>query len=146
MPRFSAATLSIQSDTDLASAVEAILGLAPDSIHEKGDVRTDRRGRELSPYKYSVWSYSPPKESIDPADDSGFAALRALVKDIRGCADGLAKLRPRYLTAIRWSGEVSAQGNFVIDANLMVDLGLLGCEFWGTAHQEFDPDLDDLAE
>ncbi|WP_309615415.1 DUF4279 domain-containing protein [Salinibacterium sp.] len=142
MARWSIATLSIYSDTGTSAHVSAMLGLVPKSTHEKGD-RHIGKTQEFAPYKRSMWSYEPDKSKIEPNDTTGFAALRALVADIRDLSGPLAALRPRYDTIIRWSGEVSAQGGFEIEAKLMADLGTLGCDLYGTAYTEFASEADD---
>ena len=141
MARWSKATLSIYSDTGLAAHVSEALGLVPDSAHEKGDRRVGKT-REYAPYKTSSWHYEPDASKIDPDDSTGFAALRMLVADIRHLADALAGLRPEYDTIVRWSGEVSVQGNFVIEPELLADLGALGCYLHGTAYTEFDSEVE----
>ncbi|CAN5236173.1 hypothetical protein BH09ACT5_BH09ACT5_10980 [soil metagenome] len=141
MARWSAATLSIYSDTGLAAHVSEALGLVPRSAHEKGDRRVGK-SREYAPYKSSGWHYEPDASKIEPDDTTGFAALRALVADIRHLSGALASLRPEYATIVRWSGEVSVQGNFVMEPELLADLGALGCQFYGTAYTEFDSDAE----
>ncbi len=138
--RFSRATLSVFSETHRAADVGGVLGLEAELSVEKGERRTGRNGLEYRPHQQSGWHYSPDYSRLDPDDDSGFAALRLLLDDLHGKADLVASLRPRYLTAIRWSGDTgSTQGNFTMSADLLVDLGALGCEFWGTV-------WDDMSE
>ncbi len=139
MARWSKATLAIYSDTGTAARVTDVLGLVPHSAHEKGERRIKKTG-EYPPYKKSTWIYEPDESAIQKHDLTGFAALRALVADIRHLAEALGSLRPEYDTQIRWSGEVSVQGNFEIEAELLAALGVLGCTFVGTAHTEFDED------
>lgn len=136
MKRWNRATLSLYSDTALASRVSAELGLTPSSMHEKGDRRLSTSGREYPPYPASAWHFHADPSKFDPEDVSSVSSLHALVDEVRGCADALARLRPEYRTVIRWSAEVSLQGNFVIPSHLMIDLGLLGCEFYGTTYAE----------
>ena len=144
--RFSRATLSIYSDTHPASEVTAILGLTPTKTWEKDDRRFGLSGREYPAHTQSGWSYDPDDSQQDPADDSGFASLRLLVADLRDKRDAIASLRPRYQTVIRWSGDSgSTQGNFVVTADLIVDLGLLGCEFWGTLYGDMEAEAGDSA-
>jgi len=127
----SRATLAIYSATGRASRVSEILGLAPTSVIEKDDIRA-RHGIDHAPFKRSGWFYEPSESKLDPDDSTGFAALRALVADIRHLSSRLATLRPEYDTVIRWKGEVSVLGEFAIDADLLGDLGQLGCELRGT--------------
>ncbi len=137
MARWSKATLSIYSDTGTSAHVTEVLGLVPESSNEKGDRRI-RKTREYAPYAQSTWHYEHDESLTEDDDETGFAALRALVADIRHLSDALATLRPEYKTVIRWSGEVSVQGNFVIESELLADLGALGCELFGTAYTESD--------
>jgi hypothetical protein len=133
--RYSHASLCIFSNTGTAEHVTEVLGLVPKESHEKGERRLGREGREYAPHASSMWVYGPdPSRVVD--DDSGVAALRALLDDVKGIVGSLATLRPDYRTIIRWSGEVSLQGNFVIDSGMIVALGELGCEFFGTAYPE----------
>ena len=136
MSSYNNASLAVYSESAPASEVTDVLGLSPATIHEKGDRRRGNDGREYAPFSTSVWIYRADESLIDPDDDSGFAALRALVAVLHDRAGALASLRLEYQTVIWWSGNVSPQGNFVIDADLIVDLGLLGCEFYGTAYPE----------
>lgn len=53
--------------------------------------------------------------------------------DIRHLSGRLAALRPEYDTVIRLGGEVSSQGDFVIESDLVAELGLLRCDLYGTA-------------
>ena len=129
----SKATLAIYSVTGTASHVTEVLGLTPTSAIEKHDIRV-RHGREHAPFKRSGWFYEPDESKLDPDDPTGFAALRALVADIRHLSSRLATLRPEYDTVIRWKGEASLLGEFAIDADLLGELGQLGCELRGTVY------------
>lgn len=140
MARWSKATLAIYSDSGTAANVTEVLGLTPKSAHEKGDRRIGKTG-EYPPYKQSTWIYESDASKIDLDDSTGFAAVRALVADIRHLSGELAALRPEYDTQIRWSGEISSQGNFVIEAELLAELGALGCDFLGTAYHKIEEDV-----
>ena len=141
MTRISSASLSIYSDTHKASDVSAIMGLEPSTLWEKGDRRIDtKREREYKPRTQSGWHFDADSSLNDPADDSGFAALRVLLTDLANKSAALGSLRPHYRTVIRWIGETgTTQGNFAMDADLIVAMGALGCEFWGTIIED-DPD------
>jgi len=137
MTRMSIASLGIYSATHRAEDVTAILGLEPTKMHERGDIRVGKTRRKFAPYRTSAWVFDAGKDKTnDPNDDSGFAAVTVLLDAIGDRGDALAQLRPHYTTAIRWTGEVSPQGNFVIDGELMTRLGRLGCHFYGSAFNE----------
>lgn len=139
MTAFSRSTLSIYSETHPASAISAVLGLEPSALHERGDRRIGRNGREYGPYATSSWHYDL-NNPVDVDDATGTCSLRALVEAISDRADALSSLRPNYTTAIRWSADVrSDQGNFEIPGDLMIALGLLGCDLYGTVYPDESP-------
>jgi hypothetical protein len=144
MPRYNISSLALYSESGGHERVTEVLGLEPKRTRNKGDRKTGKDGRQYSPVRHSVWIYDPPESEVDPNDDSGFATLRALVNAVRDRADALASLRPEYRTVIWWSGEVSPQGNFAIDADIVVGLGLLGCEFYGSVSLEEIPDEEEV--
>lgn len=139
MPRYNTSSLALYSETGGPEKVTEVLDLRPHLTRVKGDRKTGRDGRQYSPVRHSVWIYDAPKFDAYPDDDSGFSTLRALVDAVRDRADALASLRPEYRTVIWWSGEVSPQGNFAMDADIVVGLGLLGCEFYGSVSLEEIP-------
>lgn len=138
---FSAATLAVYSDTHPAAAVSAVLGIEPARMFEIGDEnRSPKTGRLYGFRKHSAWLYSS-ADAHEGAD--GFTALRELLAnlgDLAALGAALATLRPHYRTVVRWSGTVSAQGNFELEASVIADLAQLGCDLYGTAHHE---DLDE---
>lgn len=136
--------MSLYSDTHPAAAVSAVLGLEPTKLHEIGDEnRSPKTGRLYGHYKNSAWNYDIPSQT-PPTD--GFTALRELLAnlgDLTALGAALATLRPHYRTVIRWTGTVSPQGNFVLEASVIADLAALGCDLYGSAHYE-DDDTDSL--
>lgn len=140
MPRYNTSSLALYSETGLPEKVTEVLGLQPHLTRNKGDRRTGKNGRQYSPATHSVWLYEAPESDAFPDDDSGFSTLRALIDAVKDRADALASLRPEYQTVIWWRGEVSSQGNFAMDADIVVGLGLLGCEFYGSVWLEEESD------
>lgn len=142
---FSAATLALYSDTHPAAAVSAVLGLEPSKLHESGgENRGQKTGRLYGHYTSSAWLYDV-AQTTAPTD--GFTALRELLAnlgDLTALGAALATLRPHYRTVIRCSGTVSSQGNFELEASVIADLALLGCDLYGSAHYEDDGDTDSL--
>jgi hypothetical protein len=72
----------------------------------------------------------------EPGIDPSFVAVFELLDLIESRGDALARLRPQYSTVIRWSGEVTVQGNFVIPARELARLGALGCDLLGSLSPE----------
>ena len=140
MARHNSSTLALYSETGAPEKVTDVLGLEPHETRNKGDRRTGRNGRKYSPVPHSVWLFHAPESDAFPDDDSGFSTLRALVDAVGDRADALATLRPEYRTVIWWRGEVSSQGNFAMDSDIISGLGLLGCEFYGSVLLEEDSD------
>jgi hypothetical protein len=144
---FSLASLAIYSSTHPAAPLSALLGLTPAKMHEAGDENRSRKtGRLYGHYRHSAWIYDPAGPPAAP-DDDGFSGLRNLLVelgDLDRLGAALATLRPQYRTVIRWSGTVSSQGNFEIEASLIAALARLGCDLYGTAHYEDGDDTDSL--
>lgn len=143
MPRWNRSSLALYSEFGGYERVTEVLGLQPTRTRNKGDRKTGKDGRQYRPSPESVWIYEPSEADVDPHDESGFSTLRALVNSVRDRADALASLRPEYRTVIWWSGEVSPQGNFAMDADIVIGLGLLGCEFYGSVSLEEIADEED---
>jgi len=136
------ATLALYSETHPAAPISAALGLVPTKMHEIGDAnQSPKTGRIYGYYKHSAWIYDLGTHAAAP-DDDGFSALRALLAHLPDIGGALAELRPHYRTVIRWSGTVSSQGNFTIEAELIAALAALGCDLYGSAYDE-DEDEDD---
>lgn len=137
---WSRASLTLHSSTHPASEVDDVLGLTATRMHEKGDRKRNRKtGEEHAPQKLSAWIFEPVMPPVTP-DDGPFTALRVLLEQVGDRGDALAALRPRYSTAIYWSGVVSGQGGFTMEADLIAGLARLGCDLHGAAYSE---DLED---
>jgi len=128
----SKASLSIISETHPAADVSAVLGLEPSRTAEIGD----RKSLSGLPRKYSLWVLDEPsgRGDSDP--------LESLAELLRGKAPALSELRENYTTEIVYGGfSDSGQGSFVFPAGVMADLGVLGCDFLGTAYLD-EPEYD----
>jgi hypothetical protein len=142
-------SLSIYSETGTAADVTAALEIEPTRAEERGT--QSRRNLDLPGLKPlyrvrpdSYWAFDADEALIDPADQTGFGSLRVLMNVFREKAEILAQLRPEYDTVILWSGfSDSWQGGFVLPADLLVDLGHLGCHLYGTAYLEEPDELDE---
>jgi heme-degrading monooxygenase HmoA len=129
---YSKASLSVISETHAAADVTAVLGLEPTTTAEIGD----RKSLSGLPRKYSLWVLDAPSERGDSDP------LESLADLLRGKAPALETLRENYTTEIVYGGfSDSSQGSFVFSANLMAELGALGCDFLGTAYLD-EPDYD----
>jgi hypothetical protein len=136
----SSASLAIYSDTHTAAEVTSTLGIEPTTGGEIGDAKHPPRiGGDGTParqffYNQATWIFDIP-EGQDSDDESGFASVRQLVDAFRDKSQELAQLRINYRTVIWWSGQSdSFQGGFVIPADLLSDLGALGCDLFGTVY------------
>ena len=149
MIRGNRSTLSVYSDVRTAVQITAVLGLEPHLSNETGDpTRAALVGRNLKPeamtYQRAHWSFTADDSMVDAEDETGFSSLRVLIDVFRDRADALASLRPDCETVIWWSGDSdSSQGGFVIPADLLTDLALLGCDLYGTAYLGGEGDDDD---
>lgn len=137
-------TLSIYSDTRAVAEITAALGIEPQNGADVGQpTRAALAGRALAAeymsHQRTSWSFDSGPSFVDGEDDQGVGSLRALVEVFRGKADVLRSLRPECEMVIWWSGDAdSSQGTFVIPADLLADLALLGCEFRGTTFLDDD--------
>lgn len=114
----------------------------PTKTHEIGDAnQSAKTARIYGHFKHSAWVLDVETPPTSPEDD-GFTALRALLEQLPDIGGALAELRPRYRTVIRWSGTVSGQGNFAMEAELIAALAALGCDLYGTAYPEDDEDVE----
>ncbi|CAN5334175.1 hypothetical protein BH09ACT1_BH09ACT1_12810 [soil metagenome] len=145
----SRSSLSVYSELRTAAQITAVLGLEPNDSAEKGEpTRAALAGQKLKPQymtnERAHWSFDADENAADPNDETGFASLRVLIGAIRDSASALASLRPDCETIIWWSGySDSVQGGFVMPADLIADLALLGCDLYGTAYIGEDDDDDD---
>ncbi len=144
----SRSSISIYSDSRSAVEMTKALEIQPHHSNELGDpTRSALAGRVLKPeymtYQRARWSFDADQSLIDPEDETGFGSLRVLVNVFRPRAAALASLRADCETIIWWSGDSdSSQGGFVIPADLLADLAILGCDLYGTAYLDEDGDAD----
>jgi hypothetical protein len=143
----SRSSLSIYSEIRTAKEMTVVLGLTPDISEEMGEpTRAALAGRTLKPQymtnQRAHWSFDADEDTADPNDQTRFASLRVLIDAIRDSAQALESLRPDCETVIWWSGySDSVQGGFVMPADLIADLALLGCDLYGTAYIGEDDDV-----
>lgn len=139
MIRGNRASLSIHSDTRRVSEISAMLGLEPTDWGDEGDLTpAGRAGRDSAPeyltYQRNFWSLMEIVDDPSADDQTGFAALRALVSRLLPSVRALAELRQGGETVLWWSGDSdSTQGGFVLPAELLADVAALGCDVFGTA-------------
>lgn len=140
MIRGNRASFSVYSDTTTTVEISALLGIEPDHWGDKGDLTpAGRAGRNFAQerltYQRTYWSITESSDNQDSDDQTGFSALRALVVRLESRAHALGELRQGGETVLWWSGDSdSMQGGFVLEADLLRDLGRLGCSVYGTAY------------
>jgi len=148
----SRSSISIYSDSRTAVEMTKALEVQPHRSDEMGEpTRSALAGRVLKPeymtHQRAHWSFDADESLIDPKDETGFGSLRVLVNVFRPRAAALASLREDCETIIWWSGDSdSSQGGFVIPADLLVDLAILGCDLYGTAYLDDDEGKDEDAD
>ena len=131
-------SLSIYSETRTVAEITDVLGIEPHNCADVGEpTRAALAGRVLSAeymsHQRTRWSFDSGPSFVDAEDDQGVGSLRALVEVFRSKADVLRSLRPECETVIWWSATSdNSQGTFVVPADLLADLALLGCELRGT--------------
>jgi hypothetical protein len=133
-------TLSIYSEVRTSAEITSMLGLEPTTSADLGEpTRAALAGRRLKPqymtHQRAHWSFESDDSLMESDDGTGFGSLRVLVGHFRERSDALMSLRSDCETIIWWAGDSdSAQGGFVIPADLLADLALLGCDLYGTAY------------
>ncbi|MFJ3491766.1 hypothetical protein [Leifsonia aquatica] len=131
-------SLSIFSETRTVAEITEALGIEPHSSADAGQpTRAAVAGRSLAAeymrHQRTKWTFDSGPSFVDGEDDQGVGSLRAVVDVFRGKADVLRSLRPDCETVIWWSATSdNSQGTFVVPADLLADLALLGCELRGT--------------
>jgi hypothetical protein len=144
----SRSSLSIYSEIRTAAEMTAVLGIHPSDSNEIGEpTKAAFPGRNAAnaTYQRAHWTLGADESAVDLQDTTGFASLRVLIAAIRDSAQALKSLRPDCETIIWWSGySDSVQGGFVMPADLIADIALLGCDLYGTAYLEDDEDVEDL--
>ncbi len=139
MIRGNRASLSIHSDTKTVAEISEILGLEPTAWGDKGDLTpAGRAGRNHTPERLTrqrtYWSLTESDHEPVAGDQTGFSALRALVARLEPNVQALMELRRGGETTLWWSGDSdSTQGGFVLEADLIRCLSMLGCDLFGTA-------------
>jgi len=141
----SLASLSIQSESEPASALTLILGIEPHKSHEIGDLTWSGRnpGRSDAPAHrdFSSWTYDVTREQTPTDDETGLRSVRELIRVFDPVAETLRGLRPRYDYRIWWSGfSDSWQGGFVIEKDLFAGLARLDADIYGTAYLDAGDD------
>jgi hypothetical protein len=144
-----AASLTIYSETQSASAITVALQLTPTFLGEVGEPRAPLRiGSGGSPakqffYKSATWDLTIDADEARPFarddDTAGFASLQLLVDRLARKAEALQALRTDYRTIISWYGTSgSHQGGFILPAPLLLALGQLGCDVYGNIYSFAD--------
>jgi hypothetical protein len=138
------ASLTVYSDVRSAADVTTELQMAPTYIGEIGEPHGPQRfeadGTAATQffYKSATWnltiSADEARDSAADDDTAGFASLQVLVDRLSDRKSVLASLRAAdYRTIISWYGTSgSRQGGFVMPASLMLSLGELGCDLYGS--------------
>lgn len=134
----SSASLVITSTNLTAEQITQSLGIEPSVSRNIGDprgaLRPDASGMVVQRKEHET--YWRLDSGAGRAADS-FSSLVAVVKLLRDKGDRLASLSPMCTTVNVWSGfSDSEQGGFVLPAQLLLDLGALGCDLLGTAYLE----------
>jgi hypothetical protein len=143
------ASLSSHSDAKTVAEISEMLGLEPTASGDKGDLTpAGRAGRSYAPerltYQRTYWSLTEKVDVASAEDQTGFSALRALAARLEPNAQALMVLRQGGETRIWWSGDSdSAQGGFVLEADLISSLATLGCDVFGTAYLTGNDDDED---
>ncbi|WP_186317596.1 DUF4279 domain-containing protein [Curtobacterium sp. 9128] len=140
------ATLSIVSEHRTARAISEVMGLEPTRSAERGEPTRSAVHGNTSPDRPATravasWSLDADEKAADPEDETGFRTLRLLLNQISTKTAQIAELKLDCDVSITWTGSSDSwQGGFVLDEDLLRDLGRLGIAIWGTVL------LDDEAE
>jgi hypothetical protein len=132
------ASFTIRSERRSVAEITAALELEPSEAADIGEPIVARAGsRRPRPNRHpqtTFWCLDAPDDEGDTDDRTGTGVLRALVDTLLPRKTALAGLRADCTTTIWWSGDSdSTQGGFVLTWELMRDLGVLGCDVYGTA-------------
>jgi hypothetical protein len=142
------ASLGIWSEYRTAREMAEILGLEPTHSHERGDATRDAKNGTLRSGRSAVetrasWSLDGDANAADPEDETGFRTLRQLLSRISDKGTAIAELKIDCEVSITWSGySDSWQGGFVLEEELLTELGRLGNPIWGTTYLDDGADED----
>lgn len=118
---------SVQTDPDL---VTQHLGLSPTTVSRKGDVSRSGRVRQ-----HHTWTLDAGTLANDDEDHTGTAALTALLEQCRVAYGRVESLPTDCAARIVWSADSdSAQGGFVLTAELAAQIAALGVDLYGTLY------------
>lgn len=118
---------SVETDPDL---VTQHLGLSPTTVSRKGDVSRSGRVRQ-----HHTWAVDAGTFSNDDDDQTGTAALAALLEQCRVAFGRVGSLPEDCRARIVWSADSdSAQGGFVLTAELAAQIAALGVDLYGTVY------------
>lgn len=136
----SRASLDILSDSLTCEEITKALGVEPSLYHDKGDPkgkpRPDANGDLIQRrYERAVWSW----ESATPDDSTVVqSSLEQVVAKFESRADALTALRDSCtITVHYWGHSDSTQGGFVIPAEVIAGLSVLGCDVFGSVYTDF---------
>lgn len=138
MIRHNRASLCVYSDKSSVPQITEMLGVEPERSGDIGDpTPSGRAGRNLTPpyarYQRTFWCLHEDADDTDAEDQTGFSAVRKVVDRVLPVAHKLADLRNDGETIIWWSGDSdSTQGGFVLQADLLAKISVLGCHLYGT--------------
>lgn len=146
MIRDDRATFSIYGGRRSVAEISDLLGMLPSRSHDVGDEKPvpppGSRLRQQSPHhQRTFWSVSVRSDvdNVDERDKTGLAALSALVALLVPRGGAIAEVQKDAETVLWWSGDSdSAQGGFVLTADLIGQLAILGCDVYGTAYLHDD--------
>lgn len=115
---------SVETDLDL---VTQHLGLLPTTVTRKGEASRSGRVRE-----HHTWAVDAAPLSNDDDDQTGTAALTALLEQCRAACGRVGSLPADCHARIVWSADSdSAQGGFVLTAALAAQIAALGVDLYG---------------
>ncbi|KRC58668.1 hypothetical protein ASE14_19195 [Agromyces sp. Root81] len=126
MIRWNRASLAIHSTRLNRDEITRRLGIEPSAERQ-------RRSSALR----AVWTLDLTDDPRESGDHTGMGSLRRLVDVLAPNREALHHLRDDCELRIWWSGDSdSTQGGFVMPADLLVSLGQLDIDVFGTAFLE----------
>lgn len=122
--RASLVVTSVETDPDL---VTQHLGLSPTTVSRQGDVSRSGHVRQ-----HHTWAVDAGTLANDEEDRTGAAALTALLGQCRVAYGRVESLPADCAARIVWSADSdSAQGGFVLTAELAAQITALGVDLYG---------------